>query len=94
LYEPVHGSAPDIAGKGMANPLGAILSAAMMLEHSFELSRDAVRLERAIVKVLSRGYRTPDLKSRSGREKTKERIVSTREMGELICDYIRMPDAT
>jgi hypothetical protein len=44
--------------------------------------------------VLSRGYRTPDLKSRSGREKTKERIVSTKEMGELVCDYIRMPDAT
>src|SRR5216117_462575 len=94
LYEPVHGSAPDIAGKGIANPLGAILSAAMLLEHSLELSREAVRLERAIVKVLSRGYRTPDLRSRTGREKTKERIVSTKEMGELICDYIRMPDAT
>jgi 3-isopropylmalate dehydrogenase len=94
LYEPVHGSAPDIAGKGIANPLGAISSAAMMLEHSFELPREAIKLERAIVKVLSRGYRTPDLKSRSGREKAKERIVSTKEMGELVCDYIRMPDAT
>jgi len=94
LYEPVHGSAPDIAGKGIANPLGAISSAAMLLEHSLELPREATKLERAIVKVLSRGYRTPDLKGRTGREKTKERIVSTREMGELICDYIRMPDAT
>ena len=94
LYEPVHGSAPDIAGKGIANPLGAISSAAMLLEHSLELSREATKLERAIVKVLSRGYRTPDLKSRTGREKSKERIVSTKEMGELICDYIRMPDAT
>jgi 3-isopropylmalate dehydrogenase len=94
LYEPVHGSAPDIAGKGIANPLGAISSAAMLLEHSLELSREATKLERAIVKVLSRGYRTPDLKSRSGREKIKEKIVSTKEMGELICDYIRMPDAT
>ena len=94
LYEPVHGSAPDIAGKGIANPLGAIASAAMMLEHSLELPREATKLERAIVKVLSRGYRTPDLKSRTGREKPKERIVSTKEMGELICDYIRMPDAT
>src|SRR5499427_6669292 len=94
LYEPVHGSAPDIAGKGIANPLGAILSAAMMLEHSLELPREAIKLERAIVKVLSRGYRTPDLKSRSGREKVKEKIVSTKEMGELVCDYIRMPDAT
>jgi 3-isopropylmalate dehydrogenase len=94
LYEPVHGSAPDIAGKGIANPLGAISSAAMLLEHSLELPREAVKLERAIIKVLSRGYRTPDLKSRTGREKPKERIVSTKEMGELICDYIRMPDAT
>lgn len=94
LYEPVHGSAPDIAGKGIANPLGAISSVAMLLEHSLELPREATKLERAILKVLSRGYRTPDLKSRSGREKTKERIVSTKELGELICDYIRMPDAT
>jgi 3-isopropylmalate dehydrogenase len=94
LYEPVHGSAPDIAGKGIANPLGAISSVAMLLEHSLELPREATKLERAIVKVLSRGYRTPDLKSRTGREKPKERIVSTKEMGELICDYIRMPDAT
>ena len=94
LFEPVHGSAPDIAGKGIANPLGAIASAAMMLEHSFELPRQAIKLERAMAKVLGRGYRTPDLKSRTGRDKGKERIVSTREMGELICDYIRMPDAT
>jgi 3-isopropylmalate dehydrogenase len=94
IFEPVHGSAPDIAGKSIANPLGAISSAAMLLEHSLELPREATKLERAIVKVLSRGYRTPDLKSRSGREKIKERIVSTKEMGELICDYIRMPDAT
>jgi 3-isopropylmalate dehydrogenase len=94
LFEPVHGSAPDIAGKSIANPLGAISSAAMLLEHSLELPREATKLERAIVKVLSRGYRTADLKSRSGREKIKEKIVSTREMGELICDYIRMPDAT
>jgi isocitrate/isopropylmalate dehydrogenase len=65
----------------------------MLLEHSLELRREAVKLERAIVKVLSRGYRTPDLKSRSGRDKGKERVVSTKEMGDLICDYIRMPDA-
>jgi 3-isopropylmalate dehydrogenase len=94
LYEPVHGSAPDIAGRGIANPVGAIASAAMMLEHAFELPREAIKLERAIVKVLGRGYRTPDLKSRTGRDKSKERIVSTREMGELICDYVRIPDAT
>jgi 3-isopropylmalate dehydrogenase len=94
LYEPVHGSAPDIAGKGIANPLGAISSVAMLLEHSLKLPREATKLERAILKVVSRGYRTTDLRSRSGREKVKERIVSTKEMGELICDYIRMPDAT
>jgi 3-isopropylmalate dehydrogenase len=94
LYEPVHGSAPDIAGKGIANPLGAISSVAMLLEHSLELPREATKLERAIVKVLNRGYRTPDLKGRTTREKSKERVVSTKEMGELICDYIRMPDAT
>src|SRR6266850_1614191 len=94
LYEPVHGSAPDIAGKGIANPLGAISSVAMLLEHSLELPREATKIERAIFKVLSRGYRTPDLKSRSSRDKSRERIVSTKEMGELICDYIRMPDAT
>ena len=88
------GSAPTIAGKGIANPLGAISSVAMLLEYSLELPREATKLERAIVKVLSRGYRTPDLKTRTAREKTKERVVSTTEMGELICDYIRMPDAT
>ena len=55
---------------------------------------DKSPVDRAMVKVLSRGYRTPDLKSRSGRDKAKERVVSTKEMGELICDYIRMPDAT
>ena len=74
--------------------MGAISSAALLLEHSLELPREATKLERAIVKVLSRGYRTPDLKSRTGGEKSEERIVSTKEMGELVCDYIRMPDAT
>src|SRR5207237_2669182 len=61
LYEPIHGSAPDIAGKGIANPLGAISSAAMLLEHSLELPREATKIERASVKVLSRGYRATDL---------------------------------
>ena len=93
VFQPSHGTAPDIAGKGIANPLGAISSAAMLLEHSFELTREATKIERAVIKVLARGYRTADLKHR-GREKTKEKIVSTREMGELVCDYIRMPDAT
>jgi 3-isopropylmalate dehydrogenase len=94
LYEPVHGSAPDIAGKSIANPIGAIASAAMLLDYSLGLQTEATKVERAIIKVLNRGYRTADLKSRAGREKAKEKIISTREMGELVCDFIRMPDAT
>jgi 3-isopropylmalate dehydrogenase len=61
LYEPVHGSAPDIAGKGIANPLGAILSAAMMLRYSFKLEAEAATIERAVEKTLAEGHRTPDL---------------------------------
>ena len=61
LYEPVHGSAPDIAGKGIANPLGAILTAAMVLRHSANLEQDAQAVELAVRKVLEQGYRTADL---------------------------------
>jgi 3-isopropylmalate dehydrogenase len=61
LYEPVHGSAPDIAGKDIANPLAAILSAAMLLRHSFGRVEDASRIERAVRTVLARGYRTSDI---------------------------------
>ncbi len=61
LYEPVHGSAPDIAGKGIANPLGAILTAAMLLRHSANLEQDAQAVETAVRKVLEQGYRTADL---------------------------------
>jgi 3-isopropylmalate dehydrogenase len=61
LYEPVHGSAPDIAGKGIANPLGAILSAAMMLQHSFKLDTEATAVESAVKSVLKAGHRTRDL---------------------------------
>jgi 3-isopropylmalate dehydrogenase len=94
LYEPVHGSAPDIAGKSQANPIGAIMSVAMMLEISFDLHREAGKVERAVARTLNRGYRTADLKSRTAREKPSERVVSTREMGEMVCDFIRTPDAT
>jgi 3-isopropylmalate dehydrogenase len=93
LYEPIHGSAPDITGKGIANPLGAISSAAMLLEHSLELHHEATKIERAVLKVLARGYRTADLKRR-GEGKGKEKIVSTKEMGEMVCDFIKTPDAT
>jgi 3-isopropylmalate dehydrogenase len=84
LYEPVHGSAPDIAGKGVANPLGAILSAAMMLRHSFGLSREAECIEAAVVSALKEGLRTPDL-VRNG-----ERTVTTSEMGEKIAEIVRL----
>ena len=78
LYEPVHGSAPDIAGKGIANPLGAILSVAMMLRHSFQLEKEAEHVESAVRAVLGRGLRTRDL-GRAGEE-----TVTTQEMGEAI----------
>jgi 3-isopropylmalate dehydrogenase len=61
LYEPVHGSAPDIAGKGIANPLAAVLSAAMLLRHSLGREGDAARIERAVRSVLAAGYRTADI---------------------------------
>jgi len=78
LYEPIHGSAPDIAGRDLANPLAAILSAAMMLR--FSLNRDAAasRIEAAVRKVLSRGYRTPDI-VQPGTQR-----VGTREMGDAV----------
>ena len=78
LYEPVHGSAPDIAGKNMANPIGAILSLGMMMRHSFGLEREAECIEEAVEKVLERGYRTVDLKGQGAN------LVGTKEMGQLI----------
>ncbi len=61
LYEPIHGSAPDIAGKGIANPLATILAAAMLLRHSLKLEDEAVTIESAVKSVLAKGYRTADL---------------------------------
>ena len=78
LYEPIHGSAPDIAGKGLANPLGTILSAAMMLRFSLNNEAAAKAIEDAVDKVLAKGYRTQDL-YRVGSTK-----VSTEEMGKLV----------
>jgi 3-isopropylmalate dehydrogenase len=74
LYEPIHGSAPDIAGQGKANPLAAILSAAMMLRFSLGLGAEADRIEAAVAKALSSGARTPDLGG----------TMSTREMGDAV----------
>ncbi len=81
LYEPVHGSAPDIAGRGIANPLGAIASAAMLLRHSAGLEQGAQDIEDAIREVLDKGHRTADLSPQRGRAK---RTVSTAEMGTLV----------
>jgi 3-isopropylmalate dehydrogenase len=81
LYEPVHGSAPDIAGQGKANPLGAILTAAMILRHSAGLEQDAAAIETAVVKVLDAGYRTSDIARGQTAGQTP---VTTREMGRLV----------
>lgn len=78
LYEPIHGSAPDIAGKDMANPLATILSAAMMLRHSFSQDQAADRIEAAVSKVLAHGLRTADI-HQSGTEK-----VGTVQMGDAV----------
>jgi 3-isopropylmalate dehydrogenase len=82
LYEPIHGSAPDIAGKGIANPLGAILSAAMLLRHSFQLENEAAAIEASVREVLAAGHRTRDLA-------TKEKSISTSEMGDLVVESVR-----
>ena len=80
LYEPIHGSAPDIAGKGIANPLATILSAAMMLRHAFGLAAEADAIEHAVADVLASGVRTADIASGSVASPT----VSTPEMGYAI----------
>src|SRR5271163_1097732 len=84
LYEPVHGSAPDIAGQGIANPLGAILSVALMLRHTFRLSKEAECIEAGVISTLMGGFRTRDL-ARSG-----DRTVTTEEMGAQIADFVRL----
>jgi 3-isopropylmalate dehydrogenase len=81
LYEPVHGSAPDIAGTGKANPLGAILTAAMVLRHSANLDQDAKAVEQAVHKVLNAGYRTADI---ARGQQPGQTPVSTQEMGKLV----------
>ncbi len=81
LYEPVHGSAPDIAGKGIANPLGAITSAALLLRHSAGLAEDAAAIERAIGEVLNAGYRTADIR-RNGSKFT----IKTADMGKVVTE--------
>ncbi|HWI55532.1 MAG TPA: 3-isopropylmalate dehydrogenase [Desulfobacteria bacterium] len=82
LYEPSHGSAPDIAGQKKANPLATILSAAMMLRYAFDLSKEAQVIEDAVVKVLELGYRTPDIM------KEGCKLVNTEEMGDRVREQI------
>ncbi len=82
LYEPIHGTAPDIAGKGMANPLAAILSSAMLLRHSLRLENEARVVERAVDQVIADGLRTPDIASGA-------QPVGTREMADAVIDGIK-----
>lgn len=82
IYEPIHGSEPDIEGKGIANPLATILSTAMMLRYSFNLESEAKDIEDAVVKVLEKGYRTGDIKSEG------TILVGTKEMGALVAEII------
>jgi len=83
FYEPIHGSAPDIAGKGIANPLGAIATAAMILRYTANCEQEARSIEQAILAVLDSGCRTADLKRAAN-----ERLVSTEEMGRLVLEAI------
>lgn len=83
LYEPIHGSAPDIAGKDIANPLGTILSVAMMMRYSFKLEEEARAIEAAVVKVLDGGARTKDIASAG------EPVIGCAEMGRLVYEAVR-----
>lgn len=83
MYEPIHGSAPDIAGKGIANPLATILSAGMMLKYSFNLEDEANTIEKAVLDVLEDGYRTGDIMSEG------MKLVGTEEITKLVLDKIK-----
>jgi 3-isopropylmalate dehydrogenase len=86
LYEPVHGSAPDIAGKGLANPLGAILTAALILRHSAGLEAEAAAVEMSVRKVLEQGFRTPDLARNNPQGLT---VLSTTQMGAKVRETVK-----
>ena len=77
LYEPIHGSAPDIAGKGIANPLGAILSVALMLRYSFNLDSEAAAIETAVDQAISNGFRTKDLGGNLSTQAMADRVIAT-----------------
>ena len=82
LYEPIHGSAPDIAGLNISNPIGTILSVAMMLKYSFDMDEEACDIENAVKKVLADGYRTTDLYVEGAKK------LTCSEMGDVIIDNI------
>lgn len=82
LYEPIHGTAPDIAGQGFANPIGAILSVALLLRHSFDMETEAQDIENAVEKVIELGYRTADI-AQAGKK-----TIGTTEMGALIVKMV------
>ncbi len=86
LYEPVHGSAPDIAGKGLANPLGAILTAALILRHSGGLEAEAQAIEASVRKVLEQGFRTPDLARTNSQGFT---VLNTQQMGAKVRETVK-----
>jgi len=83
MYEPIHGSAPDIAGKGVANPLATILSLAMMLRHSFDMAAEAAIVEKAVRAVLREGFRTQDIQQRGST------VVGTVRIGDLVAEKVR-----
>ena len=89
LYEPIHGSAPDIAGMDIANPIGTILSAAMMLRYSFHMPAEADAIEAAVSEVLDEGYRTADILPSDEQEAEKCKKIGCTRMGDLICGHLR-----
>lgn len=88
LYEPIHGSAPDIAGKDLANPLATILSAAMLLRYDFKLETEAKAIEAAVEKVLDDGWRTSDIAGDVAAVKAAGKLVGTKKMGQLVVEYL------
>ena len=84
MYEPVHGSAPDIAGQGKANPLAMIMSFAMLLKYSFDMQEESKLIEKAVQNVLIKGLRTIDIKDKDNK------IVSTQEMGKAVIEELNI----
>ena len=88
LYEPIHGSAPDISGKNLANPLATILSAAMLLRYDFKMEDEALCIEKAVNRVLDEGWRTADIAGDLEAVKREGKLIGTKEMGDLVSQNI------